>query len=90
MGCTINRHMHHILCDYCFKICKLVYMNMLTPIVQQPDKVFNKWKNYFNNDLSIDDWLNSFEIIYNCTKFIDLQGQIQDFFPGGVRLDTVP
>ena len=54
------------------KICKLVYMNMLTPIVQQPDKVFNKWKNYFNNDLSIDDWLNSFEIIYNCTKFIDL------------------
>ena len=32
-------------------------MNMLTPIVQQPDKVFNKWKNYFNNDLSIDDWL---------------------------------
>ena len=45
---------------------------MLTPIVQQPDKVFNKWKHYFNNDLSIDDWLNSFEIIYNCTKFIDL------------------
>ena len=54
------------------KICKLVYINMHTSIVQQPDKVFNKWKNYFNNDLSIDILLNSFEIIYNCTTFIYL------------------
>ena len=54
------------------KICKLVYRTMQQQKVEQPLNVFNKWRTYFNNELSMEDWLNSFEIIFSCTKFLDL------------------
>ena len=40
--------------------------------LQKPENVFNKWKNYFNSNLTMEDWLSSFELTCQCTKFIDL------------------
>ena len=55
------------------KICKKVYREMQQKNLQKPENVFNKWKNYFNSNLTMEDWLSSFELAFQCTKFIDLQ-----------------
>ena len=38
--------------------------------LQKPENVFNKWKNYFNSNVTMEDWLSSFT--FQCTKLIDL------------------
>ena len=55
------------------KICKMVYKDMENQITQPPQKVFTKWEQYFEQNLTMADWLNSFQIINSCTNLIDLR-----------------
>jgi hypothetical protein len=54
------------------KICKIVYAEMQQSIVQEPINVFNKWRTFFHNELTMEEWLNSFDIIFHCTHFVEL------------------
>jgi hypothetical protein len=45
---------------------------MLHLVTEVPIRVINKWNQYFNYDLNMEDWINSFQCIYQSTNFIDL------------------
>jgi hypothetical protein len=54
------------------KICKIVYAEMQQSIVQEPINVFDKWRTFFHNELTMEEWLNSFDLIFHCTNFVEL------------------